>query len=233
MSDRTPKRRRNDDAKPAKKVDKKSAAKSAKNKDSRSGAAKRAYERRNQRAGAIASSDTGVLPQTASSFAARVPFVATIIAMLGVGLAITLLLTTRAAQDSYELSTAREHNERLAQERAALQRDVQAADSAPDLAAKARELGMIPAKDPARLVVAPDGSVVVIGKPTPASGPPAPLLNNTAQPGPAKPNPAVRPSPTNSPNATPQTTNGPQLQAQGEQLVPMTISPQPATAAPR
>jgi hypothetical protein len=89
--------------------------------------------------------------------AARIPFVAAIIAMLGCGLALTLLLTTRAAEDSYQLGDARQLNRTLAEERAALQRDVEAADSAPELAARARELGMIPAKDPARLVIGADG----------------------------------------------------------------------------
>ncbi|MBF6340258.1 hypothetical protein IU450_30855 [Nocardia abscessus] len=109
--------------------------------------------------------------------AARIPFVTAIIALLGCGLALTLLLTTRAAEDSYQLGDARATNRRLADERAALQREVEAADSAPELAARARELGMIPARDPARLLVGPDGSVTVIGKPTPAQGTPVPPLN--------------------------------------------------------
>lgn len=135
----------------------------------KSGAAQRAYERRRQRA---------TMPAPAGSeLTGRVPFVAAILAMFGCGLALTLVLTTRAAEDSYQLSDAREVNRVLSDERAALQREVAAADSAPELAARARELGMIPADDPARLVVAPDGTVTVIGEPAPAQGPPAPPLN--------------------------------------------------------
>ncbi|MCC3333349.1 hypothetical protein [Nocardia abscessus] len=142
----------------------------------KSGAAQRAYARRRLRA--ESGSDTAFLPTVRrSAMAARIPFVTAIIALLGCGLALTLLLTTRAAEDSYQLGDARATNRRLADERAALQREVEAADSAPELAARARELGMIPAKDPARLLVGPDGSVTVIGKPTPAQGTPVPPLN--------------------------------------------------------
>ncbi|WP_280238831.1 hypothetical protein [Nocardia abscessus] len=142
----------------------------------KSGAAQRAYARRRLRA--ESGSDNAFLPTVRrSAMAARIPFVTAIIALLGCGLALTLLLTTRAAEDSYQLGDARATNRRLADERAALQREVEAADSAPELAARARELGMIPAKDPARLLVGPDGSVTVIGKPTAAHGTPVPPLN--------------------------------------------------------
>ncbi|WP_174375383.1 hypothetical protein [Nocardia higoensis] len=183
----------------------------------KSGAAQRAYAKRRLRVEQL--TDTARLPRTTSAMSGRIPFVAAIIAMLGCGLALTLLLTTRAAEDSYQLSDARQLNRTLAEERAALQREVEAADSAPELAARARELGMIPADDPARLLIAPDGAVIVIGNPTPVQGAPAPPLNTT----PRDPsNPA----------------------AQGEQVVPLTAAltpvrtpdpatgPQPAPAPP-
>ncbi|MEE2031518.1 hypothetical protein [Rhodococcus chondri] len=143
----------------------------------RSTAAQRAYERRSQRA-AHRDAAPGLRSRTTGTgrVATRIPFVATIIALLGVGMALTLLLTTRAAEDSYELSTARAYNESLVQERAVLQRDVEAGNSAPVLAMQAAELGMIPTDEVARLVVAEDGSVQVVGDPVPAQGaPPAPL----------------------------------------------------------
>lgn len=172
----------------------------------KSGAAQRAYAKRRMRAEQL--TDTPRLPSTTSAMSGRIPFVAAIIAMLGCGLALTLLLTTRAAEDSYQLSDARQHNGSLAEERAALEREVEAADSAPELAARARELGMIPADDPARLLLAPDGTVIVIGTPTPVHGAPAPPLNTTP----------VDPS---SPAA------------QGEQVVPLTAALTPArTPAP-
>ncbi|MBF6174140.1 hypothetical protein [Nocardia blacklockiae] len=175
----------------------------------KSGAAQRAYARRRNRAQGL-----GGLPplpgRAASAMAGRLPFVTAIIALLGCGLMVTLLLTTRAAEDSYQLGDARRINRQLGDERAALQREVAAADSAPELANRARELGMIPAKDPSRLLIAPDGTITVIGKETPEQGAPAPPLNTLPS----------------SPSALP-----PKLvQAQGERLVPVTTTPtQPGT----
>ncbi|WP_280499034.1 hypothetical protein, partial [Nocardia cyriacigeorgica] len=175
----------------------------------KSGAAQRAYARRKLRAEGAGAFDA-VLPR-GSVMATRIPFVAAILALLGCGLALTLLLTTRAAEDSYLLSDARKLNQTLADERAALQREVEAADSAPELAARARELGMIPAKDPARLVVGPDGSIIVIGDPKPAEGAPVPPLN---------------PPPTRAadrPGAP---------QSHGERVVPVTSTPRAPAARP-
>jgi hypothetical protein len=170
----------------------------------KSGAAQRAYARRRNRVGERA----GVAPlrgRAASVVAGRIPFVAAIIALLACGLALTLLLTTRSAEDSYQLGDARRINQQLIDERAELERQVVAADAAPELADRARDLGMIPAKDPARLIVAPDGSVTVVGKETPAEGTPVPPLN-TRPPSPAAP---------------------PPNQAQGERVVPVTTIPKP------
>ncbi|WP_019928286.1 hypothetical protein [Nocardia sp. BMG111209] len=174
----------------------------------KSGAAERAYERRRNRT--TSREKLPPLPaRTGSVMSGRIPFVTAILAMLGCGLAATLLLTTRAAEDSYQLGDARRTNRELADEQAALQREVAKDDSAPALADRARELGMIPAKDPVRLVVAPDGSVTVIGKEIPQQGGPVPPLNV---------------SPT-APAAAP-----PKLaQAQGERVVPVS-PPRSATS---
>lgn len=213
----------------------------------RSGAALRAYERRQQRA---STHTTGSLHAVggrvrtsfdSSTIAARIPFVATIIALLAIGLGLTLLLTTRSAGDSYDLSAAKAVNAELAQQRASLQRDVELAGSAPELARKAAALGMVPAKNPARLVVAPDGGVAVVGTPAPADGAPvAPLdpepasaastgAQNTTVPT-ARPQvprsasqPARTPEPSDTRAATPSAANGAGNVALAEQLVPMSI----------
>jgi hypothetical protein len=131
-------------------------------------------------------------PQT---LLARVPFVVLIIGSLAIGLAITLWLSTDAAQRSYQLGNARELNAALAQQKEALERDVLEAQSAPALADSARDLGMIPSKDTAHLVQDPAGNWVVIGQPKPAEGVPPPPLNTTLPeelppgPKPAAPNP--------------------------------------------
>lgn len=161
----------------------------------RSGAATRAYRKRSARAAVDVSppAQGSSVRSRAGSVAARVPFVATIIAMLTLGLAVTLLLTTRAAEDSYQLSTARAHNQTLMEQRAALERDVQTANSAPRLADAAAGLGLVPAVDPARLVVHVDGSVEVVGTPVPAAGSPVPPLDRYStsdRPGEQRPAPS-------------------------------------------
>ena len=127
---------------------------------------------------------------------ARVPFVVLIIGALGLGLGITLWLSTDAAQRSYQLGSARALNDALTQQKEALERDVLEAESAPALADAARNLGMIPSKDTAHLVQDPTGNWVVVGKPKPAEGAPPPPLN-TKLPAlvPPAPAPAAVPAP--------------------------------------
>ncbi|MGB7361700.1 MAG: hypothetical protein WA931_01570, partial [Rhodococcus sp. (in: high G+C Gram-positive bacteria)] len=138
----------------------------------RTGAAKRAYDKRRQRA--VSHESGPKADRTAASVGGRIPFVASIIGLLAVGLASTLLLSTRAAEGSYVLSADRAVNQSLSEQAAALQRDVEIANSAPELARRATQQGMIPTSDVPRLVVQPDGVVQVIGTPEPAAGPPAP-----------------------------------------------------------
>ncbi|GFG84709.1 hypothetical protein BST10_13050 [Mycolicibacter algericus DSM 45454] len=111
------------------------------------------------------------------SLAAKVPFVVLIIGSLGIGLGITLWLSTDAAERSYQLGNIRERNRVLLQQKEALERDVLTAESAPALAEAARELGMIPTRDTAHLVQDPAGNWVVVGQPKPAEGVPPPPLN--------------------------------------------------------
>jgi hypothetical protein len=124
----------------------------------------------------------------------RVPFVVLVIGALGLGLGVTLWLSTDAAESSYQLGRARQTNQALLQQKEALERDVMAAQAAPALAESARNLGMIPSKDTAHLVQDPSGAWIVVGKPKPAEGvspPPlnAPLPDETP---PAPPAPAPR-----------------------------------------
>lgn len=108
---------------------------------------------------------------------ARVPFVVLVIGALGLGLGVTLWLSTDAAERSYQLSHARETNQALLQQKEALERDVLEAQAAPALAEEARKLGMIPSRDTAHLVQDPAGNWVVVGTPKPAEGVPPPPLN--------------------------------------------------------
>ena len=86
---------------------------------------------------------------------ARVPFVVLVIGALGLGLGVTLWLSTDAAERSYQLGHARETNQALLQQKEALERDVLEAQAAPALAEAARNLGMIPSRDTAHLVQDP------------------------------------------------------------------------------
>jgi cell division protein FtsB len=109
---------------------------------------------------------------------ARVPFVVLVIGSLGVGLGVTLWLSTDAAERSYQLSHARETNQALLQQKEALERQVLEAQAAPALAEAARNLGMIPSRDTAHLVQDASGNWVVVGTPKPAQGIAPPPLNS-------------------------------------------------------
>ncbi|MBW0289494.1 hypothetical protein ATN37_13940 [Rhodococcus sp. MH15] len=202
----------------------------------KSGAAQRAYDKRTARAagrtGTVAAAGPSISPR--AMLKGRVPFVASVIGLLSIGLAVTLLLTTRAAEDSYQLSDARAYNQSLVEQKAALERDFQSRNSAPELANQASALGMVPAKDPARLVVHPDGSVEIVGTPTPATAGAMPPLDAPA----SVPAPTATPPRTTTPvapGATPSVPNNTRNLAQSEQLVPViptTTAPATTTAVP-
>ncbi|HET7666465.1 MAG TPA: hypothetical protein VFK56_10415 [Mycobacterium sp.] len=125
---------------------------------------------------------------------ARVPFVVLVIAALGLGLGVTLWLSTDAAERSYELSHAREINQALLQQKEALERQVLEAQAAPALAEAARNLGMIPSRDTAHLVQDPSGNWVVVGTPKAAEGiAPPPLNAPLPEDGPPAPPPPPAP----------------------------------------
>ncbi|WP_068184939.1 hypothetical protein [Mycobacterium sp. UM_CSW] len=129
------------------------------------------------------------------TLASKVPFVVLIIGALGLGLGLTLWLSTDSAERSYQLSHAREKNRMLQQQKESLERDVREAESAPALAEAARKQGMIPTRDTAHLVQDPSGNWVVVGSPKPADGVPPPPLNSKISdaPPPAPPPPPLPP----------------------------------------
>lgn len=138
---------------------------------SRSAAAQRAYARRAHREGRkverVVEADN-----TVDRAAGRASFVVLIIAVLTIGVAATLWLSTQAIADSYRLDEAKKEAEQLSEQAAQLQREVTEQESAASLAERAKAMGMVPAGDPARLVVQPDGTVVLVGEPTPVQAPP-------------------------------------------------------------
>ncbi|MCW2732350.1 MAG: domain containing protein, partial [Mycobacterium sp.] len=113
---------------------------------------------------------------------------------LGVGLGVTLWLSTDTAERSYELGRARQVNQALLQQKEGLERDVLEAQAAPALAEAARNLGMIPSRDTAHLVQDASGNWMVVGTPKPAQGvQPPPLNSPLPEPGPPVPPPPPAP----------------------------------------
>jgi hypothetical protein len=140
----------------------------------RSAAARRAYARRAHREGRPVEYAARGAEHAEDRAAGRASFVILIIVLLTVGVVTTLWLSTQAIADSYRLEHAKQGAEQLAERADQLQRDVTKAESASALAERARAMGMVPAGDPARLVVKPNGRVVVVGEPTKAEKPQKP-----------------------------------------------------------
>jgi cell division protein FtsB len=145
---------------------------------SRTAAAQRAYARRAQREGRRIEPP---VEEDLDRGTGRASFVVLIIVVLTVGVASTLWLSTQAIADSYRLEQAKAEADRLSERAAELQREVTEKESAASLAERAKAMGMIPSGDPARLIVQPDGTVVVVGEPTPVQ-PPAPPADQTQPP---------------------------------------------------
>lgn len=168
-----------------------------------SGAAEAAYARRDQRTRRLVGTPRRAGQKTATG--GRAQFVLLIMALLATGLVLTLWLSTAAAADSYTLQDARTAARNLTEQSERLHREVASMESAPALAQRATELGMVPVQDPARLVVGPDGAVTVVGEPAAATRPaaPAPAVQAApaaGQPGaPAAPEAAANPMPAQAP----------------------------------
>jgi hypothetical protein len=137
----------------------------------RRSAQQKAYARRDDRLRRAG----GERPVRATAPVGRPQFVLMIMGLLAVGLVATLGLSTAAAADSYRLQDATAEARVLSEQAERLHREVAVLASAPELARRAGELGMTPVRDPARLVVAPDGSVGVVGEPRAAVAPPPPV----------------------------------------------------------
>lgn len=124
------------------------------------------------------------LPRAGTATATRsatASFVVLIIGLLVVGVAATLWLSTQATADSYRLENLKDRTTALSEQREQLQAHVDQANSATSLAQRAQKLGMVPAGDPAHLVVGRDGHVTVVGTPKAAQPQPKPQPQQQAQ----------------------------------------------------
>jgi len=142
----------------------------------RPSAATRAYARRDDRLRKLVGDRVGrVRLSRVTAVPGRTPFVLLVMGLLGVGLVATLWLSTAAAVDSYRLTDARTAARSLQEQSEQLHRQVATMESAPEIARRAEQLGMVSIQDPPRLVVAPDGGVTVVGEPHAVSRP-APVV---------------------------------------------------------
>jgi hypothetical protein len=98
----------------------------------------------------------------------RKPFVAVVVSLLAAGLLGLLMLNTALAQDAFELHTLKQESRALEDREELLRREVEALQAPQELAARATELGMVPAGPPAFLRLS-DGAV--LGSTTPAEAP--------------------------------------------------------------
>jgi cell division protein FtsI (penicillin-binding protein 3) len=146
-------------------------------------ASQRAYARREERLRRLVG---GTRPDRPAARSGRAKFVLVVMVLLTGGLVATLWLSTAASADSYRLQDAEADAAALSQRSEQLRREVAQLASAPELARRAEEMGMVRVEDPARLVVGADGGVTVVGEPEAATAPapPAPVLPPaTTQPG--------------------------------------------------
>ncbi|MCE0768604.1 hypothetical protein LWC35_37785 [Pseudonocardia kujensis] len=166
-----------------------------------SGAAEAAYARRDQRTRRLVGTPRRAGQKVTTG--GRAQFVLLIMALLATALVLTLWLSTAAAADSYTLQDARTAARDLTEQSERLHREVAAMESAPALAQRATELGMVPVQDPARLVVGPDGAVTVVGEPSAATRPAPPVAPVAAAPAdaarPAAPAAPANPMPAQAP----------------------------------
>ncbi|WP_409179412.1 hypothetical protein F9C11_22950 [Amycolatopsis sp. VS8301801F10] len=145
----------------------------------RTTAAERAYARRAQRADLlrqrapkkpVAEPETVETKTVRARFKLRWPrsrasFVLVMMGLLAVGVAATLWFTTQAIADSYRLEKLRTDSASLMETKDRLEREVAKAQSPASLAPAAKQLGMVPGGDPARIVVGKDGKTTVVGEP--------------------------------------------------------------------
>lgn len=134
-------------------------------------AADRAYERRRRRTGRIAHDRFDHGGRTIRGSLSKVPFIALIILVLAVGAVGVLVLNTRTSETGVQIGRSQDLADQYQLDIETLQREVAALDSTPNLAARAKALGLIPASNSAIVdcsrtpcvVIKPSGSAAPAG----------------------------------------------------------------------
>lgn len=171
--------------------------------------------------------------------AGRTQFVLLIMVLFAAGLVASLWLSTTAATDSYRLDGARRATRDLTERSEALRSEIASMQSPPALAEAAQRMDMVQISDAARLVLAPDGSVRVVGVAKPAVAPPPPPASTppaspAGQPGAGRPpdaSQALAAQPQSAGQQGPAGAPGPsEAWGQAAPAVPTEARPQPARA---
>jgi hypothetical protein len=104
-----------------------------------------------------------------AAHATRVPFALLVTLLIAGGMGLLLLLNTASAANEVRRHDLSARGADMAAQVQELQNEVAASAAPGNLARAAAALGMVPAANPAFLVIGADGSVRVLGSPAPAS----------------------------------------------------------------
>jgi hypothetical protein len=115
-----------------------------------------------------------------SRSARRAPFAVLVFGLLGGGLVLLLGLNTASAANELRRHDLAARDESVAASLVEMRNAVAASAAPQNLARHAAEYGMVPAGNPAFLVVGAAGSVRVLGSPAPATAPPLPLPSSSS-----------------------------------------------------
>jgi hypothetical protein len=115
-----------------------------------------------------------------SRSARRAPFAVLVFGLLGGGLVLLLGLNTASAANELRRHDLAARDESVAASLVEMRNAVAASAAPQNLARHAAEYGMVPAGNPAFLVVGAAGSVRVLGSAAPATAPPLPLPSSSS-----------------------------------------------------
>ena len=135
---------------------------------------------------------------SASRRAPRVPFALLVTALLLGGLGLLLALNTASAANELTRHSLATKDQQVAAQVQQLRNEVALSAAPGNLASAATELGMVPAGNPAFIVLGTNGSATVLGKPKAVAG--TPLTTAPASP---KKSPAASPTPKAAKSTTP------------------------------
>lgn len=127
-------------------------------------AADRAYDRRRRRTERMTDARLENVGAPIRQRLAKVPFVVMVIAVLALGGGGVLYLNTMADEAGIRINRSTAASDDLRLEIESLQRDISGLDATPEIARKARELGLVPAGESA-IIDCSKGACRIVGTP--------------------------------------------------------------------